>query len=236
MRRLVADIDSPDLLDELVTQTRFNCSLLQTASKISRRRLEVVAHNMPDFPVLQSASTELREPTRLFLREIKLRANLPGPRGSTRVTASAFGAIAKDIVTHLRALLTLLPALLAHPGPQFALDRTTLEPAALNALTFFERLQFDVRVPKLTLKNWPQLWNIIATLVVTQKPTCGYNDWSLCSWCDLYDNPELRMALAARSHTGSEAKIHSHIRDKIKQKIEAELGITKLRKRANKRH
>ena len=239
MRRLVVDLEAPRILEQFIEQTYFNCALLQTASQIDRRRIREIAREMPDFPILQSAGSHLRERARLFLRSIDLGGKLPGGRGSTRWTNTVFMRAAGQITEDLYALLKTIPILLNHPDPAYRLDKNQLEPAYQNALDFFKSINFDISGGKITLKNWPCLWNIISTLIVTERSPRelgphAYN-WCHCSWSDFYENDDLRRGITARSHQLSEARVRSHIRDKIKKKIEAQLRITKLRKTRVKR-
>ena len=234
MRRLVVDIESPDVLQQFIRESYFNCALLRNADKISRKRIKEIAQEMPEFPILQSAVSQRREKTRLFFREIDLGGKLRRGGGSARWTNTVFMWAAGLITEHLRALLKTIPHLLNHPDPAYRLHEKQLEPACQNALAFFKTINFDISGRQITLKNWPRLWNIVSTLIVTDHstPAMIYHAelWRLCSWTDFYENDDLRQGIVAGSHRQSEAKLHSHIREKIKKKIEAELNITKLRK------
>jgi hypothetical protein len=235
MRRFVVDVEMADVLQQFIEQTRFNCALLQNSHKINRKRVKEIAREMPEFPILQSAGSQLREKARLFLRSIDLGGNLPGGRGSTRWTNTVFMWAAKLITQHLQALLKIIPVWLNHPDATCRLDKNQLEPAYKNALNFFESINFDISVHQMTLQNWRRLWNIISTLIVDDRSSPDLSSdadlWRVCSWTDFYENDDLRNGIKATSQRCSEANLRTHIRDKIKKKIEAELGITKLKKR-----
>ena len=234
MRHLVVDIETPHVLQQLITETYFNCALLQSADKINRKRIKEIAQEMPEFPILQSAGSQLREKARLFLRSIDVGGKLAGGRRSTRWTNTVFMAFAKLITQHLFAILKMIPYSLKHPDAAYRLDKKQLEPAYQHALDFFESIHFDISGQQITVQNWPRLWHIVSTLIVTDRSTPDFSYHAellhLCSWTDFYENDDLRQGIVARSHRQSEAKLHSHIREKIKKKLEAELGITKLRK------
>jgi hypothetical protein len=142
MRRLVVDIETPDILQQFVAETYSNCGLLQNAERIHRKRIKEIAREMPNFPILQSAGSQLRQRARLFLREIDLGG--PGGRGSTRRTNTVFMWAARQITLQLNALLKTIPYLLNHPDAECRLDKDQLEPAYQNALDFFKSINFDI--------------------------------------------------------------------------------------------
>lgn len=232
MRRLVVDVEAPEILEQFIRETYLNCALLQTGDKISRKRIKQIAQELPEFPILQSPGSQLREKVRLFLRSIDVSGKLPGGRRSTRWTNTALMWVAKPITEHLLTLMSAIPFLLNHPDASPRLQQ--LGSAHQNALSFFRNINFDISGQGLTLRNWPHLWNIISTLIVTEESaprgTPEADIFRFCSWTDLYNNEKIREAVGAPSHQRSEAVLRSHIRDKIRKKIEAELGITKLRK------
>ncbi len=234
MRRLATDVSASDALLELVYQTEFNCALFRNGNKIPPKRLREVASVMTDFPVLQSANSDLRESTRLFLRSIGLRERLPGTRGRSRAVQTVFSRIAKEIAAHLHAVMYTVGILLEHPDPAFRLQPQRLSPPLENAVSTFAKVRFQADAVSVSAAVWPRLWNVISTIIVHDPALVEMNDWSLCSWEDLYADENLRRGITASSHRTSEPVIRSHIRDKIKQKLEAELGVIKGRKRAQR--
>jgi hypothetical protein len=180
--------EASEALRELVQQTVYNCALFYNAEAVDRKTLSQIATGMDEFPVLQSASSRLRDITRRHLDAIQLAQNLPTPRGSTRLTSNRFTSVARDILKQLHWLLLFLSSVpkvgqdtnLDAPNLFFRTDHpksnsdlasyvngrvSNPDPAIQNAVELFGRPNFQLS--NLDSKEWPAVWNIIRTLIVT---------------------------------------------------------------------